>query len=129
MKNSINRRTALQAIGAAPIVALPAVAMSASPEQTDIQRLYVDWRDLTKDYFAVDARYDRGEIDDTRFEQLANPILEQRFGFEDQIAALDGQSLEDLAIKAIISAHYAWSDAEMQKSLSADAVRFLKAPG
>lgn len=122
----MNRRKLLMAAGVVPVAALtPLAALPASPEATQIQSLYVDWLALTKEYFAIDAKCNRGEIDDTRFMELADPVLDRRFDFEDQIAAWDSQTPEDLAIKAIISAHYDWGDTEMQESLSADAARFL----
>lgn len=122
-----NRRTLLIAAGVAPLAALaPRMAISGTvPAQTKIQRLYGDWLALTDEYNALDAEWKRCEFSSSDFEELADPIFERRDEIEEQIFAVESQTMHELAIKMTILAHFEWLVTPMQESLSVDAARFI----
>lgn len=112
MKTPINRRTVLQAISAAPIVALPGVAVSASLERTEIQRLFAIWTVQRDNYVtglkgsskaAEDAkaagRSDYLAVESAYNDKHAEPWSDKLFATEKVITAIPATNFVDIALK------------------------------
>lgn len=115
-KAPINRRTVLQAIGAAPLAALPVAAMSASPDQTEIQRLFDVWEGHRDKYVAGlqlstkacnearDAgRSDYLDVESEYNQKYAYPWCDKLQDTEKLLLAIPATGFIDIALKFTVA--------------------------
>lgn len=139
MKSSINRRSVLQAIGAGPVLALPAVAGSVSNQQTEIERLYANWLQHKDDYVealkgesiafhaAKAAGLDPFKAEREYYDKHVEGFFHAMTDTEKQVFALKAETMADQAIKSKLSL-YPWDDMDtITDSILADADRILAA--
>lgn len=113
--------------------------MSASSDQTEIQRMYRDWLQHKEDYVeslkgeniafneAKAAGLDAMEAERVHYEKYVEGFVDAMLETEKQVFALKAETMADQAIKSKLSL-YPWDCLDrMETSILADADRILAA--